>query len=105
MFYSQQQYDEYQADLAGDGFTNEYERAYFQSRVEARIPNERDLAARLHAQGLYVVCGEYEVCCPYPDGLMGYAWVVERTFDSREAAEAYLGEPEDRPEGIFLYQP
>ena len=51
MFYSQQQYDEYQADLAGDGFTNEYERAYFQSRVEARIPNERDLAARLHAQG------------------------------------------------------
>jgi hypothetical protein len=106
MFFSEEQYREYQDELLGDGYSNEFQRVYAQSRMRTTIPNERDYAARLHAQGLYVVCSEYEVCCPYTDGLLGYAFVVERSFDTREAAEAYIGvDPEDRPEGIFLYSP
>lgn len=105
MFYSQEQYDEYQADLSGDGFSNEYQRAYFRSRLERPIPDEHAEAERLHKAGRFVVCGEYEVCCKRTDGLLGYAWVVEKDFATREEAEAYIGIGEDRADGVFLYQP
>jgi hypothetical protein len=103
MFYSQEAYDEYQADLAGDGFRNEYQRAYFVSRMNRPLKDEHALAARLHAAGRVVVCAEYEVCCPTTDGLIGYDWVVLKDFATREDALAYLGDGED--ESCHIYTP
>src|SRR6267142_6864203 len=105
MFYSQEQYDEYQADLHGDGFSNEYQRAYFVSRMNHPIKDERALAARLHAAGRVVVCAEYEVCCPTTDGLIGYDWVVCKDFATRDEALAYIGYDEDQADGCFIFMP
>jgi hypothetical protein len=106
MFYSQEQYDEYEREAWGDGFSNEYQRCYFQSRMERQLKDERDEAARLYQAGRYVVCAEWEVCCPTTDGLIGYDWVVLKDFATREEAQAYIGlDPEDRCEGVFLYAP
>jgi hypothetical protein len=104
MFYSQEQYDEYEREQWGDGFSNEYQRCYFQSRLERQLKDERDQAARLYQAGRYVVCAEWEVCCPTTDGLIGYDWVVLKDFATREEAKAYIGEP-DEAEGVFLYHP
>jgi hypothetical protein len=105
-FYSQEQYDEYERDLHGDGFSNEYQRCYFQSRLERPLKDERNEAVRLHAQGRYVVCAEWEVCCPTTDGLIGYDWLVLKDFATEAQAQEYIGvDPDDRPEGIFLFQP
>ncbi len=69
------------------------------------MKNERALAARLYATGQVVVCGEWEVCCPITDGLIGYDWVVLRDFATYPEAYAYIGQGENRPEGVFIYVP
>jgi len=105
-FYSDEQYDEFQRDLGGDGHHNEYSRAFEHSRMRQEpMKDERALAARLHAAGRVVVCGEWEVCCPITDGLIGYDWVVLRDFATEAEALAYAGQGEDRPDGIFIYVP
>lgn len=106
LFYSEEQYREYQDDLMGDGYSNEYQRVHALSAMERPLKDERAEAARLHARGRFVVCAEWEWCCPYTDGLIGYDWVVLKDFETELEAREYIGlDPEDREEGVFLYQP
>jgi hypothetical protein len=102
MFYSQEAYDEYQADLYGDGFANEYQRTYFVSQLARPIKDERACAAKLHAAGRVVVCANYEVCCPVTDALIGYDFVIIGDYASIE--EAAIETAPDR-EGPFIFEP
>jgi hypothetical protein len=101
-FYSQEAYDEYQRDLAGDGYTNEFQRCFEESRIRRPIKNERPLAQALHAAGRVVVCANYEVCCPVTDALIGYDFVVLGDYAS--VSEAALDTAPDW-EGPFIFEP
>jgi hypothetical protein len=102
MFYSQEQYDEYQRELAGgDGYSNEFQRCYEQSRLNRPIKNERAEAARYHAAGYFVVCATWEVCCPVTDGLIGYDFVIVKACDSLRQAQILT----ESSESVFLFEP
>jgi hypothetical protein len=102
MFYSQAQYDEAQREALGDGYSNEFQRCYEQSRLERPLRDEHTKAARLYAAGRVVVCANYEVCCPVTDALIGYDFVVLGDYASIE--EAALDIAPDW-EGPFIFEP
>jgi hypothetical protein len=107
-FYSQEQYDEYERDLeGGDGFTNEFQRCYHDSRIRRPIKAEHTKAEQLHALGRVVVCASWEVCCPVTDGLIGYDFVVIGDFATREEALQATGldTREYDGDGRFIFEP
>jgi hypothetical protein len=59
---------------------------------------QQAIAAQLSRSGRWVICAEWGT-------EIGYVWVVLNHFATRHEAEAVLGDPEDRPEGVFLYYP
>lgn len=94
-----------QAEEFGDGFSNEFQRAFFVSSLHANRVNHTPAAAFLSAIGRFAVLSEHEVCCPATDGLIGYSVVLEDHFASRAEAEAFVG---DRPiygEHVWVYEP
>ena len=101
MFYSDAQYEEYQADLIGDGYQNEFQRAYAVSQLGRSVIDERPDAARLSAAGKFVVCVEHEVCCSVTDGLLGYDFVIIKVCDTHAQAEILVSSSYD----AFIYQP
>lgn len=101
MFYSDEQYEEYQRDLAGDGYHNEFQRAFAQSQIARPLVNQRAEAAALNAAGKYVVCNEIEVCCSITDGLIGYDFVIVKACDYLHQAEILVAASYDS----FIFQP
>jgi hypothetical protein len=101
MFYSQAQYDEAQRDLLGDGYSNEFQRCYEQSRLERPLRNQRAEAAALTALGRHVVCAQYEVTCPVTDGLIGYDFIIIMICKSRHQAEILTSSSDE----VFIFEP
>lgn len=102
MFYSEEQYEEYQRDLLGDGYTNEYQRVYAQSCMTTRLHNDEPEARRLTLAGKFVVMASLEVCCRFTDGLIGYDYVIQGVFDTLEEARMFL--EQDGPSDIGIYR-
>lgn len=102
LFFSEEQYRDYQDELAGDGFSAEYQRAFFQSQLERPLRNDEPQARRLTLAGKFVVMASFEVCCPVTDGLIGYDYVIQGVFDSLDDAKRFLDQ--DGPEDIGIYR-
>jgi hypothetical protein len=88
LFYSQEQYDEYQRDLEGDGYSNEYQRCYAQSQILYPRKDESEQAKELTLAGKCVVMAYHERYCPVTDGFMHCDHLIERVCDSYEEAQA-----------------
>jgi hypothetical protein len=94
-FYSQEQYDEYQRDLEGDGFTNEYQRASFQSRMEDPPKNETALAHQLTVQGKWVVMYTYPYYCRITSAILAEEVAIYKVCDSLAEAAAVRDDAND----------
>jgi hypothetical protein len=98
-----------QTDDLGDGYTNEYQRCYAESRLNRPLQDQRPCAKFLHAIGRVVVVAQYEVCCPVTDGLIGYDFVVCAHFSTHAQAVHYLGADGDLrdwvPDERYIYDP
>jgi hypothetical protein len=88
MFYSQEQYDEYRRDLQGDGFTNEYQRASFQSWAEHPPKNETAMAYQLAMEGKWVVMYAYPYYCRVTSAILGEEVGIYKVCDSLAEAAA-----------------
>lgn len=108
IFHSEEQYREYQDDLMGDGFSNEYQRASFQARLENPIRNETDEAARLVKAGKWVVMYTFPYYCRITSGVLGEEVLIYKVCDSLAEAVAIRDDANDCSEDpechCFLYQ-
>lgn len=106
-FYSPEQYDEYQRDLEGDGYANEFARASAESLIlSGGIRNDTAKAHELSLGGKFVVLAHWPHCCRITDAVLGEAAAIDEVFDSLEAAQAYLAQqPQEDQEYYFsLYR-
>jgi hypothetical protein len=101
MYYSEEQYLEAHQELLGDGYSNEFQRAYAASQLGRLVINERAQAAALTAAGKYVVCAQQEVCCNVTDALLGYDFVIIKVCDTLAEAETLTA----GSDYVFLFQP
>jgi hypothetical protein len=101
MYYSEEQYLEAHQELLGDGYSNEFQRAYAVSQLGRSVINERAQAAALTAAGKYVVCAEQEVCCNLTDALLGYDFVIIKVCEYLDEAETLIA----GSDYVFLFQP
>jgi hypothetical protein len=89
-FYSQEAFDEYQRELEGDGYTNEFARASAESLLlSGGIRNDTDKAHRLTLEGKFVVLAHWPHHCRITDAVLGEGIGIEEVFDTEAAAEAY----------------
>jgi len=95
MFYSQEQYDEAQEELLGDGFSNDMQRASFIFRMERPLRNERPEAELRTRLGKHVVMDSHAVYGPC-DEIIGDDHVIVGTFDTRAEAEELLARYDDQ---------
>jgi hypothetical protein len=89
LFYSQEQYDEHQDELAGDGFSNELQRASFAARLENPPRNDRALAERLTLAGKHVVVMSAPYECRITSAVIGEDFVVVAFYDNKDDAEGH----------------
>jgi hypothetical protein len=89
LFYSDEQYREYCDELAGDGFSNEYQRASFQSKLENPPHNERAEAERLTKAGKFVVVCVAPYYCRITDAIIGEHFTIVAAYDERDPAESH----------------
>jgi hypothetical protein len=90
MFYSQEQYNEYQEDLWGDGYSNEYQRVAAQQLLERPLRNETLRARELTIEGKFVVLVSFPRYCRFTDGLLGQETVIEKIFDTDAQAQDWV---------------
>jgi len=71
----------------GDGYSNEFQRAYAHSQATTPRTNDTKKAEALAKQGKYVVLVRYPVHCKATDAILGDAIQISKVLDNREEAE------------------
>lgn len=71
----------------GDGYSNEFQRAYAHSQATTPRTNDTKKAEALAKQGKYVVLVRYPVHCKATDAILGDAIQIRKVLDNREEAE------------------
>jgi hypothetical protein len=108
-FYSQEQYDEYERDLHGDGFSNEYQRASFESKLRYPPHNDRAEAIRLTEAGKFVVVSVAPYYCRVTDAIVGEHFSIVAVYneDGGDAAESHAWGLHERvcdDASVFVYR-
>jgi hypothetical protein len=90
MFYSQEQYDEYQRELEGDGYSNEFQRCAAQQLHERPLQNQTAWAEMIARRGKFPTMVTSTRYCRVTDGILGSDTVVGQVFTTEAEALAYL---------------
>jgi hypothetical protein len=106
-FYSQEQWDEYQRDLEGDGYRNEFERCVAEQLIFRPSRNEEREARRLTEAGKFVVLQAWTRLCRVTDAIIGEEKAIVKVCDTLAEAEALvaeLGHDDDGDCQTYLYR-
>jgi hypothetical protein len=106
-FYSQEQYREYQDEIWGDGYSNEYQRVAAQQLIFRPLRHEEPEARRLTLAGKFVVLHAFPRYCSITDGFLGEEKVIVKACDSQAEAEALVAEVRHDDDGetqTYIYE-
>jgi len=92
-------------DEQGDGYTNDYQRAYAHSQSQPRPEGDKKKAEALAKQGKFVVTTEDEIRCQSTDGLLGTCTSINAIFDNYEDAEKKAEELNKYADGVNIVTP
>ena len=81
------EWDEPGRDFGGDGYTNDYQRAFAHSQATTPRKNETNKAIELAKRGKYVLMVTYPIHCKTTDACLGSEIAIHKVFSNREEAE------------------
>lgn len=107
IFYSHEQYREYQDALAGDGYRNEFERCVAAQMFERPSRNDTPEAHRLALAGKAVVMHGWTRLCNVTDAVIGEETTIVKVCHTLAEAEALIAEiahDDDSDSWTYLYR-
>src|SRR4051812_11422160 len=75
-----------EADMQGDGYSNQSQRAFAHSKMTTPIKNDTENAKELAKQGKYVVVVSDDVHCKSTDAVLGCSASIYKVCDSAQEA-------------------
>lgn len=93
-------------DEHGDGYTNDYQRAFAHSRATNPVPEgDKKKAEDLAKKGKFVVISNNDVHCKTTDAVLGSCISIEGIFDTYEEAEKKANEIGSYMDGVGVITP
>ena len=90
----------------GDGYTNDYQRAFAHSRATNPVPEgDKKKAEALAKKGKFVVIANNDVHCKTTDAVLGSCISIEGIFDTYEEAEKKANEIGSYMDGVGVITP